>query len=176
MMEQVPKSVKSRLLGQLPLYHISFNGALEGLWTPGEQAGFDVPGEAEDSSWAYPEAPMTAISVGPTVEDCFRGVFPNVAHFFEKDKLPHINFYVYSPMFVGVERVVLPKTLTEDGWVWDAHVTHEYRILDPVHMKVVGEIQVMNTNSSPLLKTNPYNNLHNPRESVGPASIRCKWV
>lgn len=168
--------VRSRLLLGIPLYHISFNGDLEGIWTPGTQAGSDTPGEAEDSSWAYPEPPMKAISVSPTVEACFIGVFPNVARFFEKDKFPHMNFFVYQPVFEGQERVVKPVTLTTDKLVWDAHITQEHRILDRVHMARVGEIEVLNTNKSSTRMTHPFNDVKNPEESVGPSDVTIKWV
>jgi hypothetical protein len=175
-MDKVLKTVRSRLLTTGQLFHISFNGALAGLWTPGTQAGFDVPGEHEDSSWAYPEPPMAAIAVAPKVEDCFRGVFPNVAKFFEVEKYPHMNFYVYRPVFEGDERVVTPQVLTKDRWVWDAHVTHEHRIIDPVEMELVGEVEIMNCNSSPTMQTHPYGYTGYPKESVGPTTIKYRWL
>ena len=168
--------VRSRLLGNLQLYHISFNGELEGLWVPGTQAGSDTPGEAEDSSWAYPEPAMTAISLSPTVEACFVGVFPNVARFFEKEHYPHMNFFVYQPVFEGHERVVKPSTLTKDKLVWDAHITQEHRILDNVVMSRIGEIEVLNTNMSSTRETHPYNDVKNPKESVGPSRVVIKWL
>lgn len=167
--------VRSILLNT-PLYHISFNGELEGIWTPGTQAGSDTPGEAEESSWPYPEPPMTAISVSPTVEECFIGVFPNVARFFEKGRLSHLNFFVYRPVFEGTERVVKPTTLTKDKLVWDAHITQEHRILDAVQMERVGEIEVLNTNKASTRLTHPFNDTKNPKESVGPSSVVIKWL
>ena len=171
-----PTSILAEKLIDFVLCHISFNGNLKGLWTPGEQAGFDTPGEHEDSSWPYPEPPMKAISLGPDIERCFRGVYPSVAKFFEEEKLPHLNFFVYRPVFKGHERVVPPDILVREGWVWDAFATQEYRILDPVMMKRVGEVQIMNTNTSPTMKIHPFNNPRNPKESVGPTSIRYKWL
>lgn len=168
--------VRSLLLNRLQLYHISFNGDLAGVWTPGTQAGSDVPGESEDSSWAYPEPPMKAISVSPSVEACFLGVFPNVARFFQKDNLPHMNFFVYQPAFEGHERVVKPSTLTKDKLVWDAHITQEHRILDSVQMIRVGEIEVLNTNKSSARLTHPFDDVKNPEESVGPGNVRIKWL
>lgn len=156
------------------LFHISFNGNLEGIWTPGEQAGFDTPGEQEDSTWPYPEPPMSAICVASTLEGCFVGVFPNVARFFEKDNLPHMNFYVYRPKLTGKERLVSPDVLTSERLVWDAHVTGEWRILDPVQMEISGEIQVKNTNKSVTRMTHPFNDRSLPLESVGPRDIQIK--
>lgn len=170
------RSVRSRLLLGLQLYHISFKGDLAGLWTPGTQAGSDVPGESEDSSWAYPEPSMAAISVAPTVEGCFLGVFPNVAKFFEKENFPHMNFFVYQPVFEGHERVVKPVTLTKDKLVWDAHITYEHRILDSVEMVLCGEIEVQNTNKVSTRQTHPFNDVKNPEESVGPSSVVIKWL
>jgi hypothetical protein len=156
------------------LFHLSLNGALEGLWTPGEQAGFDTPGEQEDSTWAYPEPPMQAVCVAPTLEGCFLGVFPNVAKFFEVGKVPYLNFYVYRPKLTGKERIVSPQVLTNERLVWDAHVTGEWRILDPVEMRMVGIIQVRNTNRSPTRMTHPFNDSSLPLESVGPQDIHIR--
>jgi hypothetical protein len=119
---------------------------------------------------------MAAVSLAPSVTYCFRGIFPNVAKFFQKDKLPHMNFFVYCPVFKGDERIVLPTTLTKDGWVWDAHETQEHRVLDPVEMALLGEVEIMNTNSSAILTTHPFDNPRNPREEVGPTSVRYKWI
>jgi len=176
MANKEPKSFAAKKLAGFVLCHLSFKGDLEGVWTPGTQAGSDVPGEHEDSSWAYPEPPMTAISLGPDIERCFRGIYPNVARFFERDKLPHMNFFVYRPVFEGRERIVPPDILVKDKWVWDAHATQEYRVLDPVMMKLVGEVQIMTTNSSPIMKAHPFNDPKNPKEDMGPTTIRYKWV
>lgn len=171
----VPAFVRSRLLSGMKFYHISLNGDLAGVWTPGVQAGFDTPGIDEDSSWAYPEPPMDAVCVSPSLEGCVRGVFPNIARFFEKDNLPFLSFYVYQPVFKGGERIVVPETLTLEKLVWDAHVTQEHRILDKVEMKLYGTIKVLNTNKSETFKTHPFSRNENPEESVGPSDIKIRW-
>lgn len=172
----VPKFIRSALLSVGPLYHISFKDSLEGLWVPGTQAGSDEPGEHEESSWEYPEPSMTAISTALTIEGCFLGVFPNVARFFQKDKLPWMNFYVYTPVFEGHERVVTQATLTKGKWVWDAHVSGEYRILDKVQMKLVGEVKIFNTNKASMIMTHPYGESALGQESAGPSVIKYEWV
>lgn len=173
------KSIRSRLLILPPLFHISFNSKLEGEWDPEFNQKEDenhpaVPDPAKEAF--YPEPNIGRISVAPTIEGCFVGVFPNVSKFFEEKKYPHMNFFVYSPEFAGGERVVTPETLTKDRLVWDAHVTKEYLILDKVEMRLVGELEVKNTNKSPTAYTHPFDDKQEPVASVGPEHIRFKWI
>lgn len=164
------------MLRLVNLFHISLNKNLEGIWIPGEQAGFDQVGEQEDSSWPYPEPSMHAICTSPEINRCFLGVYPNISRFFTKDLVKSLDFAVYSPEFKGEERIVKPDTLTKDKLVWDAHVTKEHRILDQVKMNLVGIIRVKNTNGVAVIKTHPFNNSKNPLETVGPLDINYKWL
>lgn len=174
------KSTRSRLLVlPIPLYHISFNSKLEGEWDPefNQKPDENHPEVADPNKEAfYPEPSIGRISVAPTIEGCFVGVFPNVSKFFEEKKYPHMNFSVYSPVFTGGERVVTPDTLTKDRLVWDAHVTKEHLILDAVEMKLVGEIEVKNTNKIPTAYTHPFDDKQEPVASVGPEHITFKWT
>lgn len=164
------------------LYHISFkNKTFQGMWYPDNPAGFDEseessPGVVGDSSFPYPEPSLPRISVGPTIEQCFRGVFPNVASMFEKKNYPYMQFSVFTPAFTGNERIILPEELTKHRMVWDACVSDEHCILDPVMMKYIGQVQIENTNVSPTMFIHPFGDPKNPVESVGPATIRYRWL
>lgn len=172
-------SATLKALGVKDLYHISFNGSLAGVWDPefNQKPDENHPEEpvAESEAW-YPEPNLPRISVGETIEGCFIGVFPNVSKFFEKNKYPHMNFFVYSPVFKGTERVVTPRILTSDRLVWDAHVTGEHLILDEVEMKLVGEVEIKNTNKIPTRHTHPFNDKKEPLASVGPEWIKFRWT
>lgn len=170
------KFIRAIQLDNISLMHISLRKDIAGHWTPGTQDGSDTPGEHEDSTWLYPEPPMKSISLAPTVECCFTGVYPNIARFFEKDNVKYLDFAVYEPDFNGHERIILPDTLTKDKLVWDAHITNEYRVLDSVDMVKKGTVRIFNTNKSPTRKTHPFNNPKNPEESVGPLNIKFEWL
>lgn len=164
------------------LYHISFkNHTFQGMWHPDNPAGFEeeqesAPGVVGDQSFPYPEPSLPRISVGPTIDQCFRGVFPNVAKLFEEKNYPYMEYNVFQPKFKGTERLILPKELTSQRIVWDACVTEEHCILDSVWMQHTGKVRIFNTNASPTMFIHPFGDPKNPVESVGPAVIRYEWV
>lgn len=127
-------TVKSKSL-KIELFHLSFSNKLNGIWEPRNPDGMSAePGRAGD----FPEPIIPRISVSPSIEQCFRAIYPNISSFFEKKKYPHIDMYLYQPKFKGNEDVILPSTITKNKWVWDAHVTEEHWILDKVEMEVIG--------------------------------------
>lgn len=174
------KSVRSRLLSLPPLYHISFNGKLEGEWDPEfNQKPDENHPEVPDPGkvpFPYPEPSIGRISVAATLEGCFRGVYPNVFRYFEEKKYPYMDFFVYSPVFEGGERIVTPKGLTVQKLVWDAFITGEYLILDKVEMVLVGKARVLNTNKQPTLKIHPFDDKKLEKENVGPTAIEISWL
>lgn len=174
------KTKQSKDLGNLALYHISFNSKLEGIWDPefNQKPDENHPEVADPSNtpW-YPEPNLGRISTAPSIPGCFVGVFPNVSKFFEEKKFPHMNFYVYTPVFKGSERVVEPETLTKDRLVWDAIFTGEHLILDEVYMRLVGEIEILNTNKLQTAYIYPFGDRKEPLASVGPGmGIDFRWV
>lgn len=168
--------------GLAQLFHISFKDkSAAGIWLPDDPAGFDeseetAPGVVGDTSWPYPEPSLPRISFSPTIEQCFRAVFPNVAKFFKEKKYPYMEYNVFQPHFKGTERVVTSEELTLKKFVWDACVTEETCVLDPVMVKHVGRIRVLNTNASPIMFIHPFNDPKNPLESVGPSNIKVVYM
>lgn len=178
-MSKLPKfqTVKSKgITGDL--FHISFkNDTFQGMWNPDDPAGFDQseesePGVVGDVSFPYPEPSFARISCSPSIEQCFRAVYPNVADMFKKKKYPYMEYSVFRPRFTGKENIITPEELTKRLMVWDACVTGEHCIMDPVYMTFTGRIRIFNTNSSPIMHIHPFNDPKNPLESVGPAVIR----
>lgn len=146
------------------LFHISFKEDLEGIWNPrnpqaGEQYYTDKDLHKIKSITAEPDLPR--ISTSTTLTGCIGGIYANISHYFEDEKYnyPHLDFYVYSPVFDNkkVIRVLTPKDLTDNEMVYDAHITHEHAILDPVYMKLVSKIRVYNCKDLPLMDFYPYN-------------------
>lgn len=164
------------------LFHISFKDKnAAGIWLPDDPAGLDhseesSPGVVGDPSWPYPEPSLPRISFSPTIEQCFRAVYPNVAKFFKEKKYPYMEYSVFQPIFKGTERVVTSEELTAKKFVWDACVTEETCVLDPIQVKFVGRVRILNTNDSPVMFIHPFNDPKNPLESVGPANIKVQYL
>lgn len=160
------KTVISRTIQKTRLYHISFDDKLEGMWIP------QLPAGTELGDGVYPEPKIPRISVAPTLEACFYGVYPNVRKFFDVNKYPSMTFAVYSPVFVGTERVVLPDVLTKEKLVWDAHVTKEHLILDKVSMVKIGEVTFINPDTTSMKEIHPFGDTRLPLTAIGPTLVK----
>jgi hypothetical protein len=167
------KSAKARSLKLPPLFHISFNDKLEGVWDPefNQKPDENHPAEPEGDPFPYPEPNIGRISVAPTIKGCFVGVYPNVAKYFEEKNYPYMLFQIYTPVFKGNERIVTPEVLTKDRLVWDAVATHEYLILDHVQMNHWGTVEILNPNKYNTRYIHPFGDKSLPLESVGPADV-----
>lgn len=151
------------------LYHISFDGDLEGLWEPKEPAG---GGSQSDTS--EPNTPR--ICVSPTIEQCFQAIYPNVSKYFEEKNYPHMDFYVYIAQVVGTEEIITPEALTAKRYVPDAHLTDEYWILDPTFMQKHSKIRIKNTNDNKWLEFHPYNDESEDKRGFAPDNIKYKTI
>lgn len=173
------KMSKSSKVDLPELYHISFNGSLEGVWTPREPDGMDLYKEdtAEEDLFPYPEPSVGRISVSPTIEGCFLGVYPNIKQYFEEKKYPYIVMIVYSPKFNGSEDVLVNKDILKNRYVWDAHITEESWILSKVEMVKVGDIKIYNPRKTVTKHTHPFNDKHLDKIDYRvPSVIRYKWL
>jgi hypothetical protein len=134
-------------------YHLSFRKDLEGRWNPQVPDGYDD--EANRDS-AIGEPSIARISIAGTIEGCVRAIYPNIYRFFEKDKLPHLDMYVYVPVGLSKRDIVPTSELTKKRYVWDAHITGEQWITKPVMMKRIGEIRIANPGKDNVLHTYPF--------------------
>lgn len=169
------ESTKASKLILPELFHISFNGELQGVWDPefNQKPDENHPEEPDPNQepFPYPEPNIGRISVAPTIEGCFIGVYPNVSKYFEKENYPYMQFHIYVPVFKGTERVVTPKTLTKDRLVWDAVATQEHLILDEVQMNHWGVVEIQNTNKATTAYIHPFGDKTLPKESIGPNKV-----
>jgi hypothetical protein len=159
----IPVSVAASLM------HLSFRGDLEGVWRPRNPHG---DGHSVGGQHSEPDLPR--VSLAPTVEDCFRAIYPNVAHYFEHHKYPHMDFHVYRPVFQGSETVVTPQELTRSRMVHDAHMTSEYCVLSRLRMRHAGRVRVFSTNCSPFLSHHPFADRLRDSISFAPRDVRWK--
>lgn len=148
------------------LFHISFDGGLEGIWKPTIPAGSELGKKTELSE---PDVPR--ISCSPTIEQCFQAIYPNVSKYFEEEKYPHMDFFVYSPVLKGTEKIWTPEYLTEFKLIHDAHVTQEHCILVPTFMKLIKKVRIMNTKLSPDFLYYPFNDNTQQRKYLAPKVI-----
>lgn len=152
------------------MYHLSFRKDLAGLWRPQLPAGSELP------SGDYPEPEIPRVSIAPSIEGCFRAIYPNIADLYKIKKYPYLTFYVYAPIFTGREWIVGPTQLTHEQWVWDAHVTQEHWVTESVKMGLIGQIKVINTSAGRDLLTHPFDNPKLPLLRVGPAQVKWSWL
>lgn len=151
--------------------HISFNANLAGLWEPRLPAGSEI---VSDGPFKEPMVPR--ISLAPTIEGCFAGVYANIYQLFEKKNYPHMYFSVYAPIWKGTERVWTAEEMTRTRAVWDAHYTQELAVLDPIQMERIGEVKVFNTNNLPTKMIHPFNDPSLAEQSAGPDGIKYTWA
>jgi hypothetical protein len=153
------------------LFHISFEGNLNGFWHPRNPYGED---DASSAQYAEPDLPR--ISCAPSIEQCFQAIYPNISQYFEVENYPNLDFYVYTPVFRGFERILPPKYLTIHRYVHDAHLTDEYCILDPVYMQLIGKVRIQNTNNNPTLDYHPFDQIGNPKRFFAPTQLNVEWL
>lgn len=146
-------------------FHISLKNDLEGIWNP------RLPEKSSNNKKGLTEPDIPRISVSTSIRDCFRAIYPNVAKFFEEEKLPYLIFSIYSPVITPNTKMIHWEELRDKLYVHDAHVTHESWILGSVKMELIGTIKIFNTDTSGNdLLYSPFNNpkinkvYHSPRE------------
>ena len=154
----------------LILHHLSFLPNLPKKVLPKIPDGIDPK---INHNCEYPEPLTERICFSSTIEGCFRALYPNVCHFFEKHHYPYIDIFQYQAIFKGGERYLPPEVLTSLRFVWDAHITKEYWVLDPVKIKKVAHLRFKNPGKNiTQLKTRPFNDPKKPKRNyVGPKNI-----
>ena len=131
-----------------PLYHISFNKALNTYLYPRQPAGLNNPDNLNKvlSNSVYAENMPPRISFAPSIEDCFRGIWPNISRYFTKHKYPYIDIYVYGLVqtYGDSKAIYTPEYMTENNLLWDAFYTHEYCFLCKVKIKRIAKVRIFN--------------------------------
>lgn len=150
------------------LFHISFNGDLEGIWHPRAPDG-EYPGITVES-----EKNFKRICTSPTIEQCFWAIYPNVNLYFEKEHYPYMDFYVYSPNLVGIRHtgLITPEEMRDNQLVPDAHITMEYGIPFSVQMDLVGAVRIPNCIKNPEVR---YRKFDDPKMEERFLAHRASW-
>lgn len=158
----------------LKLYHLSFNKHTAITWNPRLPDGTELIPEGSEN---LGEPMIPRISFSPTIEQCFRAIWPNIDHYFKIKKYPYLEFFVYSPILTSNNKVVSPKVLLDERWVWDAHITDEHWVINPVKMHLLGKCRVKNTLNGGLLMTRIFNDPNEPIDSdVGPKQLEVETL
>ena len=123
------------------LFHLSFNGELEGVWSPRKPDGLN-PGDPGYIEPEYPEPDTPRISFSPSIIKCFIAIYQNVKHFFDKENYPHLDFFVYTPLLTGKETIITPQILTHKEFVHDAFLTEEHWVCSKVRVKRIAKIRI----------------------------------
>lgn len=150
-------------------FHISFQDHKEGTWYPRIPAGSDV---GKKTKLSEPDIPRICFS--ETLEGCFRAIYPNVSQFFEQEKYPWMEFYVYSPLITNKTKLLSNNDLIKHHFVHDAHITKEIWILNPVKVEKISKIKVLNTISSGDLEYQPFDDYHRKKRFHSPKDIEIE--
>lgn len=144
------------------LLHISFRDNLPEVLIPRQPDGCDIGSVNVESMYAENLPPR--VSFAPTLEGCFYGVYPNVSKYFEVEKYPHLEYFVYRALTDD------ETTYTDASTIWDQHVTGEVCITSPIKVELVAKIQVINTtnNGAHDVYAYPFNDMKRKPEFVGP--------
>lgn len=151
----------------MQLYHLSFNDNLGPVLTPRQPGGSEL---TEDG--IYTEDLPPRVSFSPTIEQCFYGIYPNISHLFEKKKADnekYIFMYAYSPIKKNIKK--LPDSLVRKK-VWDASITKEVCVIEPVEIKCVYKVRIHNPyyhgNVPKYIFVHPFNNTNEEELFVSP--------
>lgn len=123
----------------MKLYHLSFKDDLGPILSPRQPNGTDV---IEDG--IYTEDLPPRISFGPTIEQCFYAIYPNISHLLrskEGKNEKYIFMHVYVPVKKNPKK--LPDSLVKRE-IWDAVVTDEICVIEPVEVQCIGMVRLHN--------------------------------
>lgn len=136
------------------LYHISFDGKLPEKLTPRLPDGTNKKDQGEFKEFDAPR-----VSFSPCVFRCLQAIIPNVYErlFSDEGQKSGCEFYVYRMKSGQNVRIKTPEELTKEHLVWDAHITHEHCVLDPVEVISCGRVNAWVDKSDPGLTIYPYN-------------------
>lgn len=132
------------------LYHLSFNSNLPAALQPRQPHG--EPAKVS----IYTEKLPPRVSFSPSVQQCFTAIYPNISKYFEEEKYPYMDMYVYAPIGKG-------KRLSQDivlQNVWDSHVTEEVCFVSSIQITRVAKIRIFNPktlNRDNSIYTQPFN-------------------
>lgn len=155
--------------------HLSFDGELEGIWKPKLPDGLLMEEDVVLSDDQFTEPDWPRISVSISVEGAFRAIYPNVSHYFEEEKYPYMDFFVYSPKGKNIG-IMTPKELQDGKYVHDAHITQEHVILEKVEMVQLDKVRIYNTSKDNGLQYRPFNDPALEERYHSPKKIRWTWL
>lgn len=155
-MEKIP-SIDPR--GSSPtLYHISLDDNLPSVLSPRlPDAGGEEGDDDEEAEEWYPEPAVPRVSFSPSVEFCFRAVYPNISHLLEGTDRKDITFTVYKALPTRSNKPMTPLELHEQRWIHDAFITQEHVFLRDIGIKKIGTVTFLNTSDDKGLHYLPFN-------------------
>mgnify|MGYP001767713234 CR=1 FL=1 len=155
------------------LFHISFKDDLPSIIDPKRNDGI-YEGEEGYQQEAYPEPSFPRFSCSPTIIQCFQAVYPNVKRFFDEDRVPYLDFFVYSPVIDNELEILTPEDLTKKRFVHDAFLTEEYCILSRVRIEKVAKIRINRIAVVEKIWYRPFNDPSEKKDSWLPGGFSFK--
>lgn len=121
------------------LYHISLDDNLPSVLSPRLTSG------------------VSGVPFSPSVELCFRAVYPNIKELLEGSKERDITFTVYMTKPTSMSGILTPLELHNQRLVNDAFITQEYAVQKDVKIKKIGKVTFLNTSDDGGLHYLPFN-------------------
>lgn len=148
----------------MDLYHISFNDNLPSILHP------KIPNGSTDTVTEFSEILPPRVCFAPTIRQCWLAIYPNVSKYFEEDKYPWMDFYVYKYKGTSTHHPIPRETML--GKVQDAHITDEVSFIVPVPIKRIAKIRIYNPEPNPVLVYHrPYNDRSKTPLVTGPEIV-----
>jgi len=114
------------------LYHLSFNRSLPETLTP------RLPDGWEDGNGEFT---TPRVSFSTNILGAVRAIWPNIDHIWRGSPDGWLTIHVYQGQ-LQTQRVLWTQDLVKDRLVFDAHMTDEVCVLDPIEVQYVKTIRI----------------------------------
>lgn len=141
------------------LYHISQSNKLPSYLYPRHPSGLKNADNIDEPvpNTIFTEKTKPRVCFSPSIEHCWKAIYPNLHKEFGIYGKPHIDFYVYKLIKGDPINMDNPDDLTKGRKVWDAHYTLEHCFYTKVRIKLIAKVRIMKPTNDEIDKIKPYN-------------------
>jgi hypothetical protein len=118
-------------LHKTKLYHLSKQDSLD-ILTP------KIPEKLKIRKNAFEDNTIKRVSFAPSIEGCIIGLQLSENEFVNGKLI----LYAYEPTNINRDDIITNDVIVKEKLVFDAKVTKEVWIINPVHVKLIGSITV----------------------------------
>lgn len=150
------------------LIHLSFNGQLPKTLEPRLPDGTEL---TDKGDLKVPEFDTPRVSFSTSLVGAIRAIYPNIADVVANSPDGWVEIHIYAAKYDN-QRLIDTKQLTKDRLVWDAHLTDEVCVLDPIEVIPGGSVVFQPVGDG--IVTRAYNHPRGERLTVYPEAIKVK--